>query len=175
MKWLFLRKSVRIEWHFRPRHDPEGDHFHFSQQIFILSREGLARAPPNGAIPAGSYGYPDLTRRRLFRHVRLVTSNQAGKSGAWSNRIVWHKHIAPFYSAGLGGMVIGVANPFGGCPHFGLNDRIGNFVRGFDFDNELFGVRLDNKVGLLAEECRKRAVECAETARRSRDQREYSR
>ena len=27
----------------RPRHHPEGDHFHFSQRIFILSREGLAR------------------------------------------------------------------------------------------------------------------------------------
>ena len=28
-----------------PRAHREGDHFHFSQQIFILSREGLANGP----------------------------------------------------------------------------------------------------------------------------------
>jgi hypothetical protein len=50
---------------FRPRHHPEGDHFHFSQQIFILSKEGLAGpaeeqlfARQNFLCPAMGLPYP---------------------------------------------------------------------------------------------------------------------
>jgi hypothetical protein len=41
VKRLFPRKSVRIEWAFSATSPPGGDHFHFSQQIFILLKEGL--------------------------------------------------------------------------------------------------------------------------------------
>ena len=51
----------------RPRTHLRGDHFHFSQQIFILSREGFA---------AGASGWATILRGKISYAPQSATSNR---------------------------------------------------------------------------------------------------
>ena len=69
---LFLRKLRASTGHFRPRTHREGNHFHFSQQIFILSREGLASGSADDYFLPGETSsmprYGLATRHSLLSH-----------------------------------------------------------------------------------------------------------
>jgi hypothetical protein len=75
---------------FRRGHYREGDHFHFSQQILILSREGLARrgsgpaAQPKNVIQRRRRGATNLRDKTAYACNRLVLL--LGSHSPWLSR-----------------------------------------------------------------------------------------